>query len=153
MAPATALGQTPSMSARLRPAAAPARRTAPDRGFTLVEQLTALTLAGTLAAGALPTLTALNDEAQATTLALLAHSAATAMALNQAGCLLTDQRAEPGKCQPVRDCADVTGLLMTDLPAGYSVPAQPLPAGGARCTLQRAQDGASAGFHGAAAGG
>jgi MSHA pilin protein MshA len=123
------------------------------RGFSLVEQLAALSVAGTLGAGALGTLAALETEARATTLAGLAASAATAMAMNQAGCLLTGQRIEPGKCQPVRDCADVTTLLMNDLPAGYAVPARPLSPQGTQCSLQRARDGAVAGFHGVAAGG
>jgi type II secretory pathway pseudopilin PulG len=122
------------------------------RGFSLVEQLAALSLAGTVATGAVSTLGALDTQARETTLARLAGSAATAMALNQAACLLSDQRAEPGRCQPVRDCADVAGLLMNDLPAGYTVPARPLSAQGTRCTLQRLHDGASAGFHGVAAG-
>jgi MSHA pilin protein MshA len=154
MAPAGPATQHAGMSAG--PAPAPlARRAAaaPARGFSLIEQLTALSVSGLLAASALPALTALNDTAQDTSLAVLAHGAASAMAMNQAGCLLTGQRHEAGKCQPVRDCADVAGLLATDLPAGYAVTPQPLPPGGARCTLLRTQDGATAGFHGAAAGG
>lgn len=134
----------------------PAPRTARlprRRGFSLVEQLAALSLAGTLSAGALTTLGALDTQARETALARLAASAATAMALNQAACVLSGQRAEPGRCQAVRDCADVAVLLMNDLPAGYTVPAQTLSAQGTRCTLQRLHDGASAGFHGVAAGG
>jgi prepilin-type N-terminal cleavage/methylation domain-containing protein len=123
-----------------------------QRGFSLVEQLAALSLAGTLSAGAVTTLGALDSQARETTLARLATSAATAMALNQAACVLSEQHPEPGRCQAVRDCADVGLLLMNDLPAGYAVLAQPLSAQGLRCTLQRLGDGASAGFHGVAAG-
>lgn len=123
------------------------------RGFTLVEQLAALTIVASASATALPALVALNEQADATLLASLAASAGSAMALNQAGCLLTGQRAVPGKCQPVGDCADVTGLLMADLPAGYAVPAHPLSAQGGSCSLVRLQDGGSAAFPGAAAGG
>ena len=54
------------------------------------------------------------------------------MVLNQAGCLLTQQQPVPGKCQPVRDCSDVGGLLNGDIPAGYAVPAQPLATEGGR---------------------
>lgn len=122
------------------------------RGFSLVEQLAALSLAGTLSAGAVTTLNALDSQARETTLARLASSAATAMALNQAACVLSGQRTAPGRCQAVRDCADVAALLMNDLPAGYTVPVQPLSAQGVRCTLLRTHDGASAGFHGVAAG-
>lgn len=134
-------------------AAMPAHQPRLRRGFSLVDQLVALSLAGTLGAGTLTTLAAIDGQARATTLAQLAGSAATAMALNQAACLLSDQRAEPGRCQPVRDCADIARLLMNDLPAGYAVPAQPLSPQGGRCLVQRVQDGASAGFHGVAAGG
>jgi len=129
------------------------RTNLPQRGFTLVEQLAAVAVAGTLSVAALPGLVALEQQAQSTALASLAASAGAAMVLNQAGCMVTDQQASPGKCQPVRDCADVAGLLMTGLPAGYQVQAQPLPAQGGVCTLVRQQDGGSARFPGAAAGG
>ena len=122
------------------------------RGFSLVEQLAGLSLAGALSAGAMTTLAALDGQARETALARLAASAATAMALNQAACVLSSQRPAPGRCQPVRDCADVSRLLMNDLPAGFTVPARPLSAQGTRCTLQRRSDGASASFHGVAAG-
>jgi len=123
-------------------------------GFTLVEQISALALLGTVSATALPPLLALHDDARATTLSTLAAGAAAAVALNQAGCLLTGGQAEPGKCQPLHDCADVAALLSTDLPDGYTLPSQPLAAGGGtRCSVQRRSDGASAGFHGVATGG
>ena len=124
-----------------------------QRGFTLVEQLAVVALVGTVSATALPGLVALDRQARDTALASLAASAGAAMVLNQAGCMVTDQQAAPGKCQPVRDCADVAGLLMAALPAGYQVQAQPLSAQGGHCSLLRLQDGSSAGFHGAAAGG
>jgi prepilin-type N-terminal cleavage/methylation domain-containing protein len=123
-----------------------------QRGFSLLEQLAALSLAGTVSAGAMTTLATLDNQAREAALDRLAASAATAMALNQAACVLSGQRALPGRCQPVRDCADIHLLLTNDLPAGFTVPAQPLSAQGARCTLQRRSDGASAGFHGVAAG-
>jgi MSHA pilin protein MshA len=123
-----------------------------QRGFSLIEQLAVVALVGTTSATALPALVALQQQADDTVLASLAASAGTAMVLNQAGCLVTGQRHTAGKCQPVRDCADVTGLLMAALPAGYAVQAQPLPPEGAACRLLRLQDGASAGFNGSATG-
>ena len=131
----------------------PSRLRRRQAGFTLVEQLAAITLVGTVSATAMPPLVALHGDARASTLHSLAASAATAVALNQAGCLLTGQRAAAGKCLPLRDCAEVRGLLMTDLPAGYSLPARPLAADGTRCSVLRLDDGASAGFHGVATGG
>lgn len=123
-----------------------------SRGFTLIEQLAVISLVGTASAAALPALADLQARAADTTLASLAATAGSAMALNQAGCLVTGQQAVAGKCQPVRDCADVTTLLMADLPTGYAVPPQPLGPQGSHCTLQRMNDGASAAFYGAATG-
>ena len=122
------------------------------RGFTLIEQLAVISLVGTAAAAALPALVELQAHAADTTLASLASAAGSAMALNQAGCLVTGQQSVAGKCQPVRDCADVATLLMGEIPTGYAVLPQPLAPHGSTCTLQRLQDGANAAFHGAATG-
>jgi len=120
------------------------------RGFTLIEQLAAITLVGTASAATLPALVDLHAQAADTTLASLAAAAGSAMVLNQAGCMVTQQQPVPDKCQPVRDCQDVGALLHGDIPAGYAVPAKPLPAEGARCQLQRLHDGAAVAFQGIA---
>lgn len=121
-------------------------------GFTLIEQLAVVTLVGTASAAALPALVDLHAQAADTTLASLAAAAGSAMVLNQAGCMVTQQQPVPGKCQPVRNCSDVASLLLGEIPAGYAVPAQPLRADGGRCQLQRLHDGAAVAFHGAATG-
>ncbi len=131
----------------------PSSRHRTGRGFTLVEQLAVIALVGTVTASALPALAEFNQQAHHTLLASLAASAGSAMVLNQAGCLVTDGQAVPGKCQPVQDCQQVQGLLMQPLPAGFMVPVQPLAPGGTTCQMLRLQDGAAAGFHGAATGG
>jgi MSHA pilin protein MshA len=131
----------------------PRRQPRRPRGFSLIEQLVVIALVGTASATALPALVVLKQRADDSLLDSLAASAGTAMLLNQAGCLVTDQQAAAGKCQWVRDCADVAGLLRADLPPGYRVPAQPLAATGSVCRLQRLQDGRSAAFHAAATGG
>lgn len=122
------------------------------RGFTLIEQLVALSVAGTLSVTALPALVDFHDAAEAGALASLAAAAGSAMVLNQAGCLVTGGRPVPGKCQAINDCAQVAGLLMAGLPPGYRVPPQALVAdpalAGATCGLQRERDGAVAGFYG-----
>ena len=126
-----------------------------QRGFTLIEQLVAIIVAGTVSVTALPALVDFHDAAEAGALASLAAAAGSAMVLNQAGCLVTGQRLVPGKCQAVSDCQQVAGLLMTGLPPGYRVHRQPLAdadAGGAACRLLRDGDGASAGFYGVRAG-
>lgn len=122
------------------------------RGFTLIEQLAVIALVGTASATALPALVDLQARAENTLLASLAASAGSAMVLNQAGCLVTQQHAVPGKCQPVRLCSDVGTLLIGAVPPGYQVPAQPLQGSDGRCQLLRLKDGASASFHGAATG-
>ncbi len=124
-----------------------------QRGFTLIEQLAVLALVGSATASALPALVAINNQAEATALASLAGAAGSAMLLNQAGCLLTDQHAVPGKCQPVHNCQQVAGLLMAPLPAAYQIQAQALSDSGGQCQVVRLRDGAAAGFHGAATGG
>ena len=106
---------------------------------------------------ALPALVEFQAQAEQTALASLAAAAGSAMVLNQAGCLVTQQRPVPGKCEAIDDCRQVQRLLLVDLPAGYHVMAQPLAAdglarGGDTCRLLRERDGASAGFYGVAAG-
>lgn len=128
-----------------------------SRGFTLVEQLAAIAIAGSASVAALPALVEFRAQAEQTALASLAAAAGSAMVLNQAGCLVTQQRPVPGKCEAVNDCQQVQRLLLVDLPAGYRVAAQPLAGnglarGGDSCRLLRASDGASAGFYGVATG-
>lgn len=122
----------------------------PARGFTLIEQLIAITLAGAASAAALPGLAGLQAQANATALQHLAGAAGSAMALNKAGCLVTNQQVVAGKCQPVADCSQVDTLLQAGLPAGYRVLQQalPAPAPGAEalCQLLDDKQGASASF-------
>lgn len=109
----------------------------PARGFTLIEQIAAIALAGATAAAALPALAELQAQADATALVHLAGTAGSAMALNYAGCLVTNQAAVPGKCQVVANCSQVDRLLQAGLPAGYSVLPQALPV---QSTAAAAQD-------------
>jgi type II secretory pathway pseudopilin PulG len=127
------------------------------RGFTLIEQIAAITLAGATSAVAVPALVGLQAQAEATTLASLANAAGSAMALNYGGCLVTGQRVRAGTCVAIRNCRELAELLLTDLPEGYRIDDQPLgqargPGEEGRCTLSQAHDGASAAFRGIAAG-
>lgn len=124
-----------------------------SRGFSLVEQLTVLSVVGTVTATALPAMLGLQAQASDAALSSLAGAAGSAMELNQAGCLVNNQRVVPGSCERVRNCSDVANLLVGAVPAGYQVPAQPLKGRDGRCQLLRLKDGASASFHGVAAGG
>ena len=144
------LGQ---MRAHHLPHHLPPRRRRTARGFTLVEQLAVIALVGTVSATALPALTEFNQHAERTVLASLAASAGSAMVINQAGCLVSQGQAAPGRCQPLQDCTQVQGLLMQPLPDGVVVPAQLLDRSGGTCQLLRVRDGVTAAFYGVATGG
>ena len=124
------------------------------RGFTLIEQIAAVTLAGAASAVAVPALVDLHSDAQAATLHSLAQAATSAMVLNQAGCLVTGQSVQAGKCTTVQQCGDVADLLLAGLPPGYRVVAAPLGGVGATtpCRLVRHEGSAEALFIGIAAG-
>ena len=112
-----------------------------------------IALVGTVSATALPALTEFNQHAERTVLASLAASAGSAMVINQAGCLVSQGQAAPGRCQPLQDCTQVQGLLMQPLPDGVVVPAQLLDRSGGTCQLLRVRDGVTAAFYGVATGG
>ncbi len=124
-------------------------------GFTLIELTAAITVAGVASVVAVPALVDLQADAQAATLHSLAQAATSAMVLNPAGCLVTGQRAQAGKCTAVRQCADVADLLLAGVPPGYRVVDAPLGTVGASasCLLRQQGSGAAAAFIGIAAGG
>lgn len=127
----------------------------PARGFTLIEQIAAITLAGAASAVAVPVLVDLQADARAATLRSLAQAATAAMALNQAGCLVTGQSVQAGKCTAVKHCGDVAGLLLAGVPPGYRVVDAPLGGVGTStaCRLMQDSGGAELPFIGIAAGG
>ena len=88
----------------------------------------ALAITGAASTAALPALAELQAQADATALHHLANTAGSAMALNYAGCLVTNQAALPGKCQVMANCSQVGKLLQAGLPEGYRVLPQALPA-------------------------
>ncbi len=126
----------------------------PAHGFTLIEQIAAITLAGAASAVAVPALVDLQASAQAATLRSLAQAATSAMVLNQAGCLVTGQSVQTGKCSAVRQCGDVADLLLAGVPPGYRVVDSALGDAGATATCWLVQDpgGAEVPFIGIAAG-
>ncbi len=121
------------------------------RGFTLIEQIAVIAAVGATSAVALPQLVEVQAQAEATALASLAGAAGSAMVLNQAGCLLTDQRAVPGKCLHVQRCEQVSALLMTALPAGYRIAQNGIVSTGT-CSVVQLSTGQSAGFYSAGTG-
>ena len=126
----------------------------PARGFTLIEQIAAVTLAGAASAVAVPALVSLQADAQAATLHSLAQAATSAMVINQAGCLVTGQSVQAGKCSAVRQCGDVANLLLAGVPSGYRVVDALLGVAGASTACRLVQDpgGSEAPFIGIAAG-
>jgi hypothetical protein len=119
------------------------------RGFALIEQVAAILAIGTASALMLPQLADLQSEAEGVAVQHLASAASTAMLVNQGGCLVTEHQAAPGRCRPVRDCADVATLLHGGLRAGYEVSPQSLPPGTERhCRVVHPASGRSAGFTG-----
>ena len=129
-----------------------------SRGFTLIEQLAVIVAVAATSAAALPQFVEIQAQTEATTLAGLAGAAGSGMLLNQAGCLVTDHHAAPGRCSAVADCADAAMLLMADLPAGYRIEPQAIaPQGGrangiiAACRMVQLASGASAVFTGLSA--
>lgn len=130
----------------------------PARGFTLIEQATVIATVGVLAATALPKLAELNTEVEASTLAIVAGSAGTAMVINRGACSLDNAAQRPELCLPVRDCRDAEALLAAPLPGGFVISAGALPTGAKRhlggdCEVLHTPSGRSAGFRGYAAGG
>jgi prepilin-type N-terminal cleavage/methylation domain-containing protein len=128
-----------------------------SRGFTLIEQIAAITVAGAASAVALPPLLDLQAQAESTTLASLAGAATSAMVVNQGGCLVSGHRPVQGKCVTIGNCADVGAVMLMELPPGYRVADQPLGASGsngvlAQCTLGQDSSGAEARFLGISAG-
>ena len=131
----------------------------PAHGFTLIEQISAITLVGAASAVVLPPLIDLQADAEATTLASLAGAAGSAMVMNYGGCLVTGQVVQAGKCVAIHNCNQVGELLLAELPATYRVDDQPLgasaglaPGQAARCTLVQVNQGTAVAFHGMAAG-
>ena len=128
------------------------------KGFTLIEQATVIATVGVLAATALPKLTALNTEVEASALAIVAGSAGTAMVINRGSCSLDNAPQRPDICLPVRDCRDAEALLAAPLPGGFVISARALPTGATRhlggdCELLHTPSGRSASFRGYAVGG
>jgi MSHA pilin protein MshA len=122
-------------------------------GFALIEQIAALLAIGAASAVALPQLADLQTDAEGVALQHLAGAASTAMLLNQGGCLVTGHQAEPGRCRPVQDCADVGTLLHGGLPGGYAVQALSLLRGAeGHCRLVHPASGHAADFIGLGAG-
>lgn len=117
-----------------------------EKGFTLIEIVMVIVILGILAAVAIPRFINLQTEARAAALQGVTGSAASAMAVNYAGCV-----AGSAACVAVDNCNDTAAIMLGGLPTGYTVAdaAIAAPVGTtATCTVTQTDGGATATFNG-----
>lgn len=97
------------------------RRT--QAGFTIIELIVVIVILGILAATALPKFVDLSGDAKLAAAKGVAGAAGSAMSVNYAGCLVTNQTVTTNKCVAVDNCDDVGSLMQGGIPTGYQVKA------------------------------
>ena len=88
--------------------------------FTLIELVMVIVILGILAAVAIPKFVDLSTEAKTAAVEGVAGSAASAMAVNYAGCAALGNSVTANKCVQISTCAGVTNLIAGGLPTGYT---------------------------------
>lgn len=92
-----------------------------QRGFTLIELVMVIVILGVLAAVAIPKFVDLKGDAQQAAMQGVAGAAASASAINYAGCSIATAASQPNKCRVVNDCTTITAALSGGAwPTGYS---------------------------------
>ena len=92
-----------------------------QRGFTLIELVMVIVILGVLAAVAIPKFVDLKGDAQQASMTGVAGAAASASAINYAGCAISTAASAPNKCKVVNDCDDIKEALSgAAWPSGYS---------------------------------
>lgn len=92
-----------------------------QRGFTLIELVMVIVILGVLAAVAIPKFVDLKGDAQQASMTGVAGAAASASAINYAGCAIGTAASAPLKCKAVNDCDDIKAAMSGGVwPTGYS---------------------------------
>ncbi|MDO9166657.1 MAG: type II secretion system protein [Rhodoferax sp.] len=92
-----------------------------QRGFTLIELVMVIVILGVLAAVAIPKFVDLKGDAQLAAMNGVAGAAASASAINYAGCSISTAASAPAKCKVVNSCDSIKEAMSGSAwPTGYS---------------------------------
>jgi len=95
-----------------------------QRGFTLIELVMVIVILGVLAAVAIPKFVDLKSDAQDASMRGVAGAAASASAVNYAGCSIATAASQPLKCKVVNTCDSIKQAMSGGAwPTGYSAAA------------------------------
>ncbi len=92
-----------------------------QRGFTLIELVMVIVILGVLAAVAIPKFVDLKSDAQQASVQGVAGAAASASAINYAGCAIATAASSPTKCKTVNTCDSIKQAMSGGAwPTGYT---------------------------------